>query len=168
MSPTLRPNTPATGHLHPSGPRPFDPDESIRLLPLPRMNSNESPLGLISQVIVGVDGSDREFAAQQWAAGLAAALGVRLRAVHVQSPGTRAPPGVFRYLENQCRRWSVPFEGQILEGGEPAREIASEAGPRDLLVLGTRRLAGREVLGSVARAVSAKAECPVLLVRLPE
>ena len=50
--------------------------------------------------------------------------------------------------------------------GEPVEQLVERSGEVDLLLLGTHRRTWleRAIFGSVARAVVARAECPVLIV----
>lgn len=126
------------------------------------------PLSLVDDVVVPVEGTDREFFAQQWAVEFAAALGVRLRAIHVRSARDPRRQDLFAFLAAECQRWGVPFESRIIDGQDAATELEAELGPRDLVVIGSRRLSGRPRPESVAGTLVARAPCPVLIVRLTD
>lgn len=118
------------------------------------------------RIVVPVAGTDREFLAQQWAVELAAALGVRLDAVHVSNARDVDRTEVFAFLEGECRKWGVGLKTTILVGPDVPREIVEELGPRDLVIIGTRRLASHYHMGSVAAELIRTAPCPVQIVRL--
>lgn len=140
-------------------------DASVRLL-VPHEKPRPA-FTMFHEVVIPVEGTDREYLAQQYAAELAAALGIRIRGLHVSPGGSRGRQDVFRYLEGECRRWNVPFEGTVIEGGDPVEEIAQEVQANDLLLVGTRRLATSELLGSIARELVKRVSCAVVLIRLP-
>jgi len=118
------------------------------------------------QIVVPVQGTDREFLAQQWAVEMAAALGLPVRGIHISDGTSAASNDVFRYLSTQCRKHSVPFTQAVLHATDVVDELVNELGPRDLVVLGTRKLAHHFHVGSVAAALVEKAPCPVQIVRL--
>lgn len=117
------------------------------------------------RIVVPVQGTDREFVAQQWAVELAAALGVPLYAVHVVA-GDADAKEVFSFLRGACDKWGVAFEGTILQGTDVVHQLVEELGPRDLVVIGTRQLASHYHVGSVAAELVRTAPCPVQIVRL--
>ncbi|WP_460072843.1 universal stress protein [Streptomyces sp. YKOK-I1] len=135
-------------------------------------------------VTVGLDGSDESLAASQWAAREAALCGIRLRVVHVgeQQPHDYVPfggepippPGVDRsarlLIEARARlahrHPGVQVSAEQIPG-QPVPTLVALTRQAELLVLGSRglgRVAG-VLLGSVALAVVARAEGPVVLVR---
>ncbi|WP_431922003.1 universal stress protein [Micromonospora wenchangensis] len=139
-------------------------------------------------VVVGVDGSAASHAAVEFAAGQAAARGVRLRAVHAYTHPASAGPGDFQPLVYDEARLRDE-EDDVLAGSlaglaerhpglpidrEPvhARPVAAltEASRRaQLVVVGGRghgELAGL-LLGSVGHAVLHRSACPVAVVRGP-
>lgn len=113
-----------------------------------------------------VEGTDREFLAQEWAVELAAALEVPVRAVHVAPHAGTTAPDVFSYLQNQCKKWGVACRTTVVHGSDVAQELSDELTPRDLVVVGTRKLASHYHVGSVAGELVRKAPCPVQVVRL--
>lgn len=118
------------------------------------------------RIVVPVEGTDREFIAQQWAVELAAALGVGVCALHVTSTGATPPPGVFTFLQEACTKWGVVLDPQLVEGENVVDEIVEELRTRDLVIIGTRRLAGHYHLGSVSLELIRRAPCPVQVVRI--
>jgi len=120
----------------------------------------------IERVVVPVQGTDREFVAQQWAVELAAALGVRMHAVHVTADPDVDRADVFSFLEGECRKWGVDITTTVLSGTRVAHELVEELGPRDLVIVGTRRLLAEYHMGSVAAELVRTAPCPVQIVRL--
>lgn len=123
------------------------------------------------RIVVPVQGTDAELVAQVWAVQLAADMRIPLLAVHVgdEADGEaneREGRERFGYLAKECSEWDVPFELRILRGGRVADEIVEELRPRDLVVIGTRRLAHEYHLGSVAHELIRRAPCPVQVVRI--
>lgn len=141
-----------------SAPRPRDPVLTPAVRPIER-------------IVVPVEGSDREYDAQMWAIQQAADMRVPVVAIHVGEPheadaSERDVRDKFRYLEKECSEWNVPFELLLLRGGKVGDEIVQELGPRDLVVIGTRRLGTQYHLGSLAAELVRRAPCPVEVVRL--
>ncbi|MBL6279915.1 universal stress protein [Micromonospora fiedleri] len=144
------------------------------------MSSNSAP------VVVGVDGSETALHAVRAAAREAAYRQRPLRVVHAfiwplmrvplgPAPGAPADAG----LRNQAEQFvadavaeatkvapEVSVTGAVVHGAAPAVMLA-EAADAALLVLGSRGLGGFAglLLGSVAVQLSARASCPVLVVR---
>ncbi|MFJ8114277.1 universal stress protein [Streptomyces sp. NPDC096132] len=144
----------------------------------------------MSPITVGLDGSPESLAAADWAAREAAQTAAPLRLLHAgDSPGPQYVPfmGVqTSALIDVQREWSdhllreaerrlterhpglrITTE-QVREQAVPALLTAGEAG--ELLVLGSRRLGTVTgfLVGSVALAVVARTERPVVLVRAGE
>ncbi len=116
------------------------------------------------RVVVPVAGTDREFIAQQWAVELAASLGLSVHAVHV-SP--KDPEGdVFDYVTSLAEKWGVTLTTHVSLSDDVIAELVAELAPRDLAVIGTRRLGGHYHVGSVAAALVRNAPCPVQIVRI--
>ncbi|WP_155056068.1 universal stress protein [Streptomyces blattellae] len=135
-------------------------------------------------VTVGLDGSPESLAAADWAAREALLRAVPLRVVHAgeQPPHAYEPfaadavplPG-----EDRCARMLHEAEAslayrhpglQVTAGklaGQPAAALAAAARSAEVLVLGSRGAgwAAGHLFGSVALAVVARAEGPVVLVR---
>lgn len=123
----------------------------------------------VDRLVVPVQGTDREFDAQQWAAGLAAALNVPIHALHVTSGDQEdAHTDHFDFLERVCEKWDVDLQTRIASRNDIIAEILDELGPRDLVVIGTRRLSASNDyhVGSVAGELVQNAPCPVQIVRL--
>ncbi|MBI2078669.1 MAG: universal stress protein [Euryarchaeota archaeon] len=118
------------------------------------------------RLVIPVQGSDEEYFAQQWVVEFAASAGIPIQALHVASSGGRAPRDLFSYLRRLGDKWGVKVEALVLEG-EPLAEILKELTPRDLVVIGTRRLATQYHLGSLTADLIRHAPCPVQVVRIP-
>ncbi|MGW3940359.1 universal stress protein [Streptomyces phaeochromogenes] len=138
-------------------------------------------------VTVGLDGSNESLAAADWAAREAAMYEIPLRIVHAreQQPHDYVPfagepvppPGTDRsarlLVEAKARlahRHSGVRVTAELIAGRPVKALIAAAGEAEVLVLGSRglgKVAGA-LLGSVALAVVARAERPVVLVHAAE
>lgn len=118
------------------------------------------------RIVVPVQGTDREFIAQQWAVEFAAALGVPVCALHVTLAGKAPDGGVFSFLDAACMKWGVTLDKQVLAGEDVVDELVGEISARDLVIIGTRRLAGHYHVGSVARELVKRVHCPVQVVRI--
>ena len=118
-----------------------------------------------ARVVVPVQGTDREFVAEQWAVELAAALALPVHAVHVAPAGSDGE-GVFDFIRSVCEKWGVRLTTLVLHGSSVAEELVEELEPRDLVVIGTRRLAQDYHVGSVAADLVRRAPCPVQIMRL--
>lgn len=124
------------------------------------------PVRPIDRIVVPVEGTADELVAQQWAVEFAAALELPLRAVHISMRPGDSPPDVFAYLESLCKKWHVTLETRTVRGQSVVDELVEELAPRDLVVLGTRKLASHYHVGSVAEDLVRRAPCPVQIVRL--
>lgn len=124
------------------------------------------PVRPIEQIVIPVQGTDREFLAQSWAVELAAALELPVHAVHVDTEGTASRRDVFTYLNRQCEKWGVKATTRVIHGADIVQELVDELRPRDLVVLGSRRMAAQYHVGSVAVELVRKAPCPVQIVRI--
>ncbi|MFE2757676.1 universal stress protein [Actinosynnema sp. NPDC059335] len=137
-------------------------------------------------IVVGVDGSASAVRAAEWAAAEAVRHRVPLELVHAFMPPTRGYPEIVltghevrEAFEGQGRRWlaeaadavraAVPEVGTSLVVDTPAGALISESRRAGLVVVGSRGLGGFSglLVGSVAVAVSAHGECPVVVVREP-
>jgi nucleotide-binding universal stress UspA family protein len=135
-------------------------------------------------VVVGVDGSASAYRAVEWAAEEAARRGVTLRLVRAFSWTTADQPTgwVERYRDQllEVSRRQVARAARIAADtrpdvetdrqvaiGAPIEVLGSEARRAQLVVLGDRGLSelGGLVLGSVAVSLTARAACPVVVVR---
>ncbi|MGD9530359.1 universal stress protein [Pseudonocardia sp.] len=139
-------------------------------------------------VVVGVDGSESGLRAVRWAAREARRWRAPLRLVHVVvglderwladpavGAGFRdAVTDAARERLDRARAAAVQAEPDVevadhLAAGDPARVLLEEAKAARLVALGDRGLGGFAglLLGSVASDVSARATCPVVVVRVP-
>lgn len=137
-------------------------------------------------VLVGVDGSEQALRAVRWAAAEAARREVPLRVVHGYSwPDTShlsdqtAAAQVRRMLLAQARSWLVEAQTIArsaapgitvtadLRVSHPVELLVHESRVSSLVVVGSRGIGGfvELLLGAVATAITAKAECPVVVVR---
>jgi len=135
-------------------------------------------------VVAGADGSPESLAAAEWAAREAVRRDVPLHLVHAsdwspdQAPSAAASVvrrhlgrGILRAAEDRIARTcpEVRLTDEQIEG--PAAEVLSQAAQQaELLVLGSRGLSGFTgfLVGSVAQAVVARANRPVVLVEAGE
>jgi nucleotide-binding universal stress UspA family protein len=136
-------------------------------------------------IVVGIDGGSESQVALRWAVDAAAARGRAVRVVYayvddavewpsVAAEGYISEPQMDRYqseLDNAVEfvRDRLGYENGSgwLARNTAAHAILSEATGAALVVLGSRAHSklGAALLGSTATAVSAKAPCPVVLVR---
>ncbi|WP_103382776.1 universal stress protein [Pseudonocardia dioxanivorans] len=138
-------------------------------------------------VVVGIDGSESSLAATRWAAAEAERRNARLRLVAAVGWTTFRPVGLpalgQEYQRQKIERAAAEHldaaaavarkaaPGAQVErdvrGGEPPVVLRDESTRAALVVLGTRGRGGFTglMLGSVAIAVAAHAECPVVVVR---
>lgn len=141
----------------------------------------------MSEILVGVDGSEQSRMALRWAAGSRQAQGSTLRAVtawqYPAGAGTPAGATALRSAEEMDRNALRDLERTISEVlGEKGGDVRAEVGrgaPGDVLlqraaapsvdglVLGARGLGGFEgmLLGSVTQRCVENAPCPVVVVR---
>jgi nucleotide-binding universal stress UspA family protein len=141
-----------------------------------------------SPVVVGIDGSDSATAAALWAVGEARSRQAPLRLVYAFSGtgavssmamhGDLALPeiGVLRsaaktVLDEAASRVTIVAPDVEVStyayDGDAATALVDEARDAATVVLGSRRLGalGSMLLGSVATMVTARAECPIVVVR---
>jgi nucleotide-binding universal stress UspA family protein len=140
----------------------------------------------MSQIVVGVDGSDHAKRAVRWAVAEARLRGAGVTAVHAAerphpSASALAPPGptaeeiaeISRELVLDEILSDVDIDGVTVERvatpGHPAEVLCDLAEDADLLVVGARGLGGFRglLLGSVTQQVVGHATCPVVVV-VPE
>ncbi|MET9497977.1 universal stress protein [Streptomyces sp. NPDC006552] len=121
---------------------------------------------------VGTDGSPESMNAADWAAREAVRRALPLRLLYAGS-GERsvpAPPGP-GLLDRAARQLSYAHPAlevlAVRKGARPVAALLEAAGESETLVLGSRGSTGYSgfLVGSVALAVSARAERPVVLVR---
>lgn len=139
----------------------------------------------IERIVVGVDGSENSRVAVTWAAGLAAAVGAEVVAVHVQGLLERTDEGDLvpsRSVQETIREkvettWSAPLD----EAGVACRRLVRDGTPvsvllgladevdADLIVVGSRGLGGfpELLLGSTSTQVAQLSPRPVTIVPLP-
>jgi nucleotide-binding universal stress UspA family protein len=137
-------------------------------------------------VLVGVDGSEESLGATRWAAREAALRGTSLQIVHawlwpmfkvplegspLASPGSGLKAQAEAVLDRAAEvarsaATNVPVE-TCLTVGSPTAELLSRSPGAQLLVVGNRGLGGFTglLLGSTGIALSARAACPVVVVR---
>lgn len=145
---------------------------------------------LPKRIIVALDGSDFSFRAADYAINLAKLTGGEILCVHAVGDLSYIEymgPGILtvtRYIDEakkQTEEWFSKIKTKAAKQGVKstsetifnlssiAESIISYAAEQkaDLIVIGTRGRSGlkRLVLGSVASAVVAHADCPVLVVR---
>lgn len=139
-------------------------------------------------VVVGIDELSTSGAALQWGVEQARVLSVPLRLVCAYRRGFITPAQLgydMPMLEDELRQHAEDTLGQAREqAGALAPELAVDTAAVDgdavpvlldesrragVLVLGSRQLKafGSVVLGSVAAAVTARAQCPVVVLRAP-
>ena len=127
------------------------------------------------RIVVPTQGTDREFLAQQWAVELAAALGLEVHGVHVvdadrdgqeDSTDEEIENEVFSYLKKLAGKYDVKFTTTVLHSGPIVDQLVDELSPRDICVIGTRKLSHHYHVGSVTADLIERAECPVHVVRL--
>lgn len=124
------------------------------------------PLRIVEEIVVPVKGTDREFLAQQWAVELAASLDLPVRAIHVVRSDESPAKDLFAFLAQECHKWEVPLQTNLVRGSDVAGELVEELGARDLVVIGTEKLSRQFHVGSVAEELVRRAPCPVQVVRL--
>ena len=123
-----------------------------------------------ASILLAVDSDPASVAAVDVTASLAVALRASVAVLHVERPAETTDAGAApdrRAVEELALRGA---KGQIVvRGGDPADEIlaAGRALGCTLIVMGSRGRSalGGLLLGSVSREVTARAMCPVLVVR---
>lgn len=134
----------------------------------------------MTEIVVGVDGSDASARALEWAVGEARPRKAEIRVVTAWSfPALAAlplPGPNWEELQETARAGAdqvladvdaagLPVTAHLAQG-RPAEALVNAAAGADLLVVGTHGrgpLAGA-VLGSVSAACAAHARCPVMVV----
>ncbi len=147
----------------------------------------------VPRLVVGISRSRASWWALAWATGEARRRAARLLVVHVYRPHLLTPqgpdpryasfrddPDADRVAAGNRLIWTaigeavgqmprgIPFE-EVIVPGRAAVELARLARGGDVLVLGSRHRGWLRRLapGSVARACSRRAECPVMIVPEP-
>ncbi|MFE4867495.1 universal stress protein [Streptomyces sp. NPDC056682] len=136
-----------------------------------------------SSITVGIDGSAESLDAADWAAREALRRGLPLHLLHAgDTPDARtglpeldAPAARVSHVLDRAAR-ALAFAHPALEivrrrvPGPPAEALVAAAGSAEALVLGSRGFTGFAgfLVGSVALAVAARADRPVVLVRAGE
>lgn len=118
------------------------------------------------RIVIPVQGTDREFLAQQSAVEIAGAMGLPVVAIHIAPGVGDTPPDVFRYIEQLGRKHDVHVEGKEIHSEDIVSELVEELTTRDLCLIGTRKLSHHYHVGSVAAGLIEKAPCPVQVVRI--
>lgn len=132
-------------------------------------------------IVAGLDGSTESFAAADWAAREALRRSVALRLVHAWEPGPysyipmggpepdpewagRVPQEAAEVIKERYPQLAIDASEQV---DHPVAVLTEAARDAELLVLGSRGLSGLTgfLVGSVALAVVARVERPVVLVR---
>lgn len=138
--------------------------------------------GHAARVVVGVDGSERNLAAVDWAAQEARDRGLALLLVGVASPGSSSAgvwPGdaTLQYAEaetaailgraaGRVTRADGPATDTLVRIGEPAHELREVSRPDDLVVVGRRGIGLVEqlVLGSTSLDLAGSSIGPLVVV----
>lgn len=140
-----------------------------------------------TNILVPTDGSEYTKAAIHKAMELAKLSGGKITALYVldqtvltNMPMDTAVMNVYNTLEKEGKdavdfvrdlgaQEGVPVELSIKEG-TPVKVILEESGKYDIIVMGTLGRTGMSklLMGSVAERVVRAANCPVLVVRMPE
>ncbi|HEY3513971.1 MULTISPECIES: universal stress protein [Kribbella] len=137
-------------------------------------------------ILVGVDGSPESRTALRWAVHVAERRGLAVRVVRayqndldrwpaIGMAGYVPPPMVLDKFQEELDESEQVARDRLGDGRvcgvlvdmDPARAILKEAADAELVVVGTRspNKMSAALLGSVATAVTAKAPCPVAVVR---
>jgi nucleotide-binding universal stress UspA family protein len=133
----------------------------------------------LERIVVGVDGSVNSLAAVSWSAGLAAAMGAHVVAVHAlgllehmeRDDSLPAQPHRDEIRRRFEQEWCAPLDA----AGVPTRRLVRDGNPvsvllavaeeerADLIVVGSRGLGGYPelLLGSTSTQVAQRAHCPV-------
>jgi nucleotide-binding universal stress UspA family protein len=141
----------------------------------------------VSRIVVGVDGSESSAAALGWAVAEARLRGAQLDVVHAWHMGcvgagayaVAVDPAIY---EDPARRTLAGIVGTIDQTGlahPVASRLIADSAPgailaaahgADLVVMGTRGLGGFAALlvGAATSQVVHHAECPVVVIRVPE
>jgi nucleotide-binding universal stress UspA family protein len=136
----------------------------------------------LDRIVVGVDGSENSVDAVAWAAGIAAATGAEVIAVHAVGllehvgPDETVPAASHRE-EIRARfedQWCAPLGEagvrcrRLLRDGSPMNVLLAlaEEEDADLIVVGSRGMGGYPelLLGSTSTQVAQHARCPVTVV----
>ena len=131
-------------------------------------------------ITVGVDGSEPARMALEWAVGVAASTGARLKVLHADKPfGEARRLGMYEQFASRAQEIldkavekvhelepELEVEGEFQEES-PVDALLAASGSTDLLVLGSRGLGGFKglLLGSVSTQVAQHARCNVTIVR---
>lgn len=135
-------------------------------------------------VVVGIDGSPAAAEALEWAVAEAHLAGARVEAVYAWDPSpliaAGGPPQAdWRPLRQAAEQHAVELVRSVIgtdkglevaprmEIGRAAEVLVDASTDADLLVVGSRGIAGLESIeaGSVSHYCVAYAECPVVIVR---
>jgi nucleotide-binding universal stress UspA family protein len=138
----------------------------------------------MSEIVVGVDGSDASRAALRWALAQAERTGLPLRAVYAYSAPVRglhapeqpqsseearvaAEQRLAEVVAEETEDTPVATEVTNVREGNAARALCDAAKRAELLVVGSRGLGGFTglLVGSVSQQCVQYAPCPVVVVR---
>jgi nucleotide-binding universal stress UspA family protein len=142
----------------------------------------------MSEIVVGVDGSDASAAALHWAVEEARLRGTTLRVVHTRTRLVESAPmgmpmlvdgnlveslrsaaeEIVDRMVSEARVSGVEVRRDVIEDGA-AQTLVDAATGADLLVVGSRGHGGFVglLLGSVSQQCAHHASCPVMIVRAP-
>ncbi|MFD0279502.1 universal stress protein [Kitasatospora sp. NPDC127111] len=123
-------------------------------------------------VVVGVDPSEPNLAAVDWAAEEASRRRAELRLLHARSGGAEAAEAQLldREWTRVATRYAEVTVAAELVDGAPREVLTEAAADAALLVVGARGSGGfpRLLLGSTSLHVAAHAPCPVAVVHAPQ
>jgi nucleotide-binding universal stress UspA family protein len=155
----------------------------------PGLEEKTPAMPSVAPVVVGIDGSPASERALRWGIDQALALGVPLRLVTVYRWALSYPWEIaykvrvseleeMRHQAGQALKHAselvsalqqeLAMTAEAIEGS-PVTVLLDESHHASMLVLGSRQTStfGAVALGSVATAVSARAQCPVVVLRGP-
>jgi nucleotide-binding universal stress UspA family protein len=136
----------------------------------------------MERIVVGIDGSPAAADALEWAVGQARLTGAEVDAVYAWDPSpivaAGSPQADWRPLRHAAERRAAKFVRGVVGRaeavqvtpkmmiGRPAEVLVAASAGADLLVVGSRGVAGLEGIevGSVSHHCVAYAECPVVIV----
>lgn len=137
------------------------------MMPATSAQGAETPIRqLVERVVVPIEGGSEELLVQQWAVGMADALGADLRAIHISTDGLDPPADVFSYISRRAAERGIRFDTAIVNATNVVDELAAELSPTDLVVIGTRLLGTAMDDQSVTEELIRVAPCPVQVIRI--
>ena len=130
----------------------------------------------LERIVVAVDGSDNSLAAVRWTAGLAAATGAEVVAVHATGLLDQLQGGDDEIGRRLASTWCEPLESAgiplraVVRDGHPVAVVLAVADEEDvdLIVLGSRGIGAypEQLLGSTSTQVAQRSDRPVTIVPL--